>query len=118
MEGVTKAHSSCELHEKMNRGGDASRFNVPSSVEIRWRGSRKSIHHAHFMRNWIEVVTQESSSYPLREKMDGVGQASALIVPTSREIGCRWSRRRVHRARFERKWMESVTRAGSTCPPQ
>src|SRR5690606_10485766 len=118
MEVVTQERSTFPLREKMDGGGHASSFIVPASVEIGWRGSRKSVHRARFVRNWMEVVTQESSSCPLREKMDGVGQASAFIVPTSREIGCRWSRRRVHRARFERKWMESVTRAGSTCPPQ
>ena len=86
MEVVTQERSTFPLREKMDGGGHASGFNVPSSVEIRWRGSRKSIHHAHFMRNWIEVVTQESSSYPLREKMDGVGHASGFNVPTSVDI--------------------------------
>src|SRR5690606_41739898 len=69
-EAVTQERSSSPLQEKLDRGGHASAFTVPTSGEIGWSWSRKSVHRSHFMRNWIEVVTSSRSTFPLSEKMD------------------------------------------------
>src|SRR5690606_41774134 len=85
MEAVAQDRSSCPLQEKMDGGGHASAFTVPTSGEIGWSWSRKRVHRSHFRRNWIEVVMRARSPCPLQEKLDGAGHATAFNVPISVE---------------------------------
>src|SRR5690606_33643455 len=115
---VTQERSLCPLREKMDVGGNVGTSIVPGEGEKGMRRSRKSVHRAHFRRNWIEVVMRARSPFPLQEKLDRGGHASAFTVPTSGEIGWSWSRKSVHRAHFRRNWVESVTQERSSFPLQ
>ncbi len=64
----------------------------------------------------MELVTQERSSFPLREKMDVGGNVGTSIVPGEGGKGMRRSRKSVQRSHFRRSWMEVVTQARSTFP--
>ncbi len=118
VEVVTQGRSSFPLREKMDVGGNVGTSIVPGEGEKGMRRSRKIVHRAHYGRNRMELVTQERSLCPLREKMDVGGNVGTSIVPGEGEKGMRRSRKIVHRAHFRRNWIEVVMRARSPCPLQ